>query len=305
MPRSSDELLVCTCSMPSDVPFFRTLAHSIDKHIDPSVKHLVIVPGSATAAFKEFENQRRTIVAQEDVLPFRLHKTPDFLTLLKAFSPAFRRPIYFDSRLKVIRGWIVQQMIKLEISRNASERAVMHVDSDVCFVRQFEAREAFIDGKPMLFRVPNDIGRERIKTWHVNAAKLLGIDPASVPTCLYVGNCIVWDPYVCADMIERIETCQERPIHECVAELSAFSEYVLYGVFATETDARMRVTPRAMTPCFSFWEGLPEAESAADIVAKMQPEHAAVALQSTFTSSPHQRETFFKEIERELSGSPA
>lgn len=305
MANSSEDLLICTCSMPSDVPFFRMLARSIDMYVDPSVKHIVIVPGAAIKVFKEFENERRLVVAQEDVLKFKLYKTPEILSLLRFIRKSFRRPVYFDSEFNLMRGWVVQQILKIEISRRAKERAIMHVDSDVCFVRPFEAHEAFSDGKPILFRVAKDVGSDRIRAWHVNAANLLGLDPNKVPSSLYVNNCIVWDARVCADMVKRVEQVKGRPIHECLAKLPTFSEYVLYGVFAVEVEACAHVAVSETPPCFSFWNGFPEGETAAEIVAKMKPEHAAVALQSTDTVSSRQREQFFKSIECELRRSLA
>jgi len=291
----TQDLVLCTCSMPSDLPIFEQLCRSVDRFVDPDIRHLVIVPRGALADFQRFQSPRREIVAQEDVLPFRLYPLPRALRHLAFLRPSFRRPLYLTPQLKVVRGWILQQMLKIQVSATAQERAIMHVDSDVCFVRPFCAADAFRADKAHLFRIleyDSDQGRE----WTRAAAQMLGLDPASVPVTNYVENTLVWDTSVARDMVTHIETHHGRSVFEVLATFHRFSEYYIYGTFASQT-GRLDQLWDSRTPfCHSLWFLDPTtAASRAEAIAGIQDHHVAVAVQSTHDVSVADREAFWTE----------
>lgn len=299
---ADSKLTICTCSMLADLELFKTLAASIDLHVDAGIRHLVVVPKAHLEAFAPFASDRRDIIAQEDVLPFRMYQLPKTTQRLTFVSDAFRRPIYLDRKLRRVRGWMLQQILKIEISRLADETAIMHVDSDVCFVRSFDASDAFIDGKPILFYVDKPADAETGRDWSKVAARLLGLDDRNIRPRIFVENCIIWSSDVVRAMVARIEATTSGAFSDVLIELPTLSEYVVYGVFASETDIGSKVAHRPVPPCYSLWNGKDFSQGGLeDVVASMRPEHAAVALQSTDSSSSQDRSDFFDRIRKRLA----
>jgi hypothetical protein len=61
-----------------------------------------------------------------------------------------------------VRGWILQQVIKLAAVAASGDDAVLVVDSDVEFVRPFTAEMFVRDGRVRFFRKPNETGGCRV-----------------------------------------------------------------------------------------------------------------------------------------------
>jgi hypothetical protein len=159
-----------TCSMARDLDLFALLARSVDAHVAEDIPHRVVVPSRDMAAFRPYRTARREIIAQEEVMPFRTLKIPNLPRVLSAMSPSLRRPFYLDSRLRLMRGWILQQILKIEMSRLAPEQAVMHVDSDVFIFRILAAQDVFRDGRPAFFRATGATGNPLHADWIATAA---------------------------------------------------------------------------------------------------------------------------------------
>jgi len=86
---------ILTCSTALDLELFAPLAESIDRHVEPSVHHTVVVPRTNLPVFAQFaDNKRRTFVAQEDILPIKLLESPKLLKHLSGVRSGFRRPFY-------------------------------------------------------------------------------------------------------------------------------------------------------------------------------------------------------------------
>lgn len=295
-------LVMLTCSMVRDLDLFALLADSVDRHVDERVRHVVIVPGQQTGAFRHFESVRRTVVAQEDVLPFAIWKTPDTLEHLAFLNTGFRRPIYFDRRLRAVRGWMLQQLVKLQFSRQASETAVMHCDSDMAFVRAMPLMHAFPTGKPLFFRVhPKKLVGDHLR-WLETAASLVGADLPAGYVRNYVENGIVWGTAQARAMAERIETVNSMPLHEVLLAQSTISEYYLYGLFLELVDGTESVSPVDFPICRSLWN-LKDGETIKidEVASRMRPLHTAVAIQSTVNFPLESRAALLRDLELKLA----
>lgn len=291
-----------TCSMARDLDLFALLADSVDRHVDDRVKHVVVVPGQQTGAFRRFETARRTVVAQEDVLPLRVWKTPDALKHLAFLNKGFRRPIYVDRKFRAVRGWMLQQLIKLQFSRQAGETAVMHCDSDMAFVRTMPLALAFPDGKPLFFRVhPRKIDGDH-RRWLETAAALVGADLPSDFTGNYVENAIVWGTAQARAMAERIEAIKGQPLHEVLLTQPTISEYYLYGLYLELVAGTEAVSPAAFPICRSLWsfkDG--ETLSPESAASRMRAGDVAVAIQSTVNLPMGSRAALLRGLEAELA----
>ncbi|MEE4119791.1 MAG: DUF6492 family protein [Paracoccaceae bacterium] len=294
--------LLLTCTMAVDLELFALLADSVDRHVADEIRHLVVVPGAQMPLFRRFATHRREIVAQEDVLPFRTFKAPGALRHLSFLAEGFRRPIYLTSRLRPVRGWMLQQAIKIEATRAAPEAAVIHCDSDMAFVRALTLDHVMPGGVPHFFATPVSTLSAGHQGWAEQAARLLGADLPEDFRKTYIENAIVWSADEARAMIRRIEERAGRPIHDVVMREASISEYYLYGVHVERVARPAAVSPRAFPLCRTFWSGAPRADDAQRLAAEMRPDHVAVALQSTRPVPLAERADLYACIERALAG---
>lgn len=287
-------LLVVTCSMPKDLEIFSVLAQSINDCADADVRHRVIVPGNSLSLFKRFETERREIVAQEDILPFRAYRLPTALRHLEVIASGFRRPMYLTSGPRIIRGWILQQILKIEMTRRAEEDVVMHVDSDVFLVRDMGARDAFSGDYPRFFRAEGETDNPMHKTWIEAAATVFGTAVPDKYQAHYVENCVVWSPQVVRDMITAIEERHGKPWFKVLTKLHSFSEYYLYGFFVDSLCSDAPLTPVSSSICHSIWN---ISDTTRDNIRKrvenISGDHFAMAVQSTSDLSVEQRRDMY------------
>ncbi|GAA6201855.1 DUF6492 family protein [Aquicoccus sp. SU-CL01552] len=299
----ADGLDLLTCSMARDIEIFDVLARSVDRHVDPDIRHTVIVPAGDCAAFEKYASDRRRIVAQESVLPMRLFALPRRLSALSVLSGALRRPLYLTPRLSLVRGWMIQQILKIEFARRSPARAVMHVDSDVFFVRRLSARDAVdSQGRVRFFHVPGQQPIPAHRAWIEAAADCLGITvPADFATH-YIENCVLWSGETTRAMVARIEAAHGRPYHEVLLRHGTISEYFIYGIYADLVAGNRGLAAETDSYCNSFW---PETEGAPfDFkaqVARMTPKNCAMAVQSTHGFPVAERARSFEAATRMFS----
>ncbi len=294
VPRTA---LLATCSMAADLEIFDLLAASIDRHVDSSVRHVVVVPGGDVRAFQRFATARREIVAQEDILPFRVRKAPGWLRHLGFLSSGLRRPLYVDGRLRAVRGWMLQQVLKFELARAASEDAIVHCDSDTCFVRPLRPDMLFPEGKPYFFSTPLAKEIDDLRDWSARAERLLGVHLPDAFNKTYVENMVVWSSMLARDTMGALEERAGQPLHEILLSEPAISEYFLYGVFV-DTYRQDKVSPRAVSLCKSLWRGGSSLVGQAnDIAGRIGDGQVAVAVQSTEPLTLDERAALYRALE--------
>lgn len=282
MSETPKRLAFVTCSMARDIDLFALLARSMDSCISDDVPHRVIVPGRDMAAFRRFRTPSREIIAQEDVLPFRTIKIPNLPRSLGVLAGSLRRPFYLDRRLRIIRGWILQQIIKIEMSRLAPEDAVIHVDSDVFFFRPMTAQDAFHDGRPDFFRADGPSGNPMHAEWVQAAARVLGISVTADHRPHYIENCVIWNTAALRGMVDHVEKQHAQPWHQVLLAERSFSEYYLYGLYLDYVAGLSKVAVTSVSLCHSHWPapGTDRVDLAA-LLADADSGSYALAIQST------------------------
>lgn len=293
--------LLLTCTMAVDLDLFALLADSIDRHVAEEIRHMVVVPGAQISMFRRFASPRREIVAQEDILPFRTWKAPGAFRHLSFLADGFRRPLYVTSGLRPVRGWMLQQALKIEASRGASEAAVIHCDSDMAFVRALTLDDVMPDGLPHFFSTPVTGLSSEHRRWAEQAAQLVGADLPADFRKTYIENAIVWSSDEARAMARRIEERTGKPMHDVLIREASISEYYLYGVHVEHVAGPGTVTPRAFPICHTFWSGVPRGDEVARVAAGLKPDHVAVALQSTRSLPLADRAALYAGIEHALA----
>ena len=280
-------LAVVTPTHRNDLQLFADLHQSVLLHTEESVKHYVIVPGDDVGLFAEMAGPRCIIIPEESqYLPYyrSMGQVNYILRLLPCVASHVRIAAINTRRpFSPIRGWVMQQVLKMELSRQLDVDTILLVDSDVELVRPLDESILRRGGRAMLYRRPGAVGVSlpRHMQWHMVARRLLGLPPAQFPASDYVTSFCVWEPAVIRAMIARIEQVTGRSWMDAITRQRTFSEWTLYGVFAEEVMKYKKESLTESSLCHSYWGTVPLAvESAAGFISGVKPDDVAILIQS-------------------------
>jgi hypothetical protein len=278
---------VVTKSFAPDFELCADLHQSVLDHSPDSVQHHIIVPRSDLKLFGRLAGPRTHIRCETDFLPRSFVPLP----FLANATVNLRRPF------PPVRGWILQQLIKLAAVAASEDDVVLVADSDVRFVRPFTA-EAFVRGNVVRFyRKPDEIDEQlpRHMIWHRVARALLGLPPADVPYTDYISAMLACDPALVRRMLARVTATSGRPWTTAIAEQLYFSEWTLYGVFVDNVigaPANSFAWDDAL--CLAYWDNTPLNRSgAADFLRGLRSTDVAVMISAkSHTPQPVRRAAF-------------
>ena len=232
-----------------DLELFGDLHQSVLRWFPPDVLHLAIVNEPDLPLFQRFEGPRCTVVGVRDVLPSSVHPLP-----LTKLWVNLRRPV------PPLRGWILQQLVKLAAAEQASERVIVIADSDIVFVRPVTCATFAPGGRVRLFREDEGIDESLVRhvRWHAVSHDLLGLPPPPAPPLPdYVSSLNTWDRDVVRRTLRRVEDTTGRRWLEAIGGELRFSEWTLYGVFADQVEQARAVTITPASLCHTYWETVP------------------------------------------------
>jgi Family of unknown function (DUF6492) len=256
------QMVVVTPTYAPDLDLFSDLHGSVLRWFPSDVRHVVVVTEPDLAPFRQFEGPRCVVVSVGDVLPRSVRAVP-----LSKLWVNLRRP------LPPLRGWILQQLVKLAIAEQVPERVVVMADSDLVFIRPVSVSTFAPGGAVRLYRKDDavDDSLPRHLRWHAVARELLGLPPAqAVPLPDYVSALTSWDRDVVRRTLRRIEDITGRRWLEAVGKELHFSECMLYGIYADEFEQAKSVTVTADSLCHSYWDSVPlTAEGAAALLSSV------------------------------------
>jgi len=273
------EMVVITPTYAPDLELFADLHESVLRWFPSDVRHVVAADDRDLRLFRRFESARCEVVSQGDVLPRSVWALP------------FSR-LWLNVRWPVppLRGWIVQQLVKLALADRMREQVIVLADSDVVFVRPVTVRSFAPDGRVRFYRKDDgvDLSLPRHLRWHAVARRLLGLPPSPRPAPLpdYISPLNSWDRSVVSAALRRIESITGRPWVVAVGKELHFSEFILYGLYADELEQAGRVALTDDSLCHSYWETAPLADDGADeFLSALKPQDVAYAI-SAKSSTP-------------------
>ena len=244
------KLALITPSFSLDYALCVELCRSIDALERDGLEHIIIVPRDDLAKFAPLQTPRRRVIAEEEFLP-PLTRLP--LPTVVSIPGVFRkrlRKLYLSRRGAIVRGWIVQQVLKLTVNRICDADGYVFVDSDVVFVRPF-GHDTFVrDGRMIFYREPDalDPSLEEYKRWQDVGCDLAGLPHEPFNGENFITAIVPWRRDVLEALQQRIEAVSGRDIADAVIGLRHLSEYVVYGVFATRTPGLLDGTPLIERP---------------------------------------------------------
>jgi Family of unknown function (DUF6492) len=267
---------IVTASWRGDIERFALLAETMDRLVSGHTRHLVLVASHDVALFKRFAGPQREIIDEADLLPGWLRRISDPLS-------RFRRDVWLSPRTWPMRGWHVQQLRRLAVTRHISEDSILHTDSDVAFVAPFDVASEWQDGTLRLYRVPDaldapDMAEQR--RWSVLSGKVLGLALAHGRHD-YINTLISWSVPTAQRMLDRIEQVSGTHFVAALGRERTLSECMLYGRFVEDVEGLSGHHPSNDALCRVYWGGPAlSASGIAEFVALRQPHQVAVGLQS-------------------------
>ncbi|PZQ11918.1 MAG: hypothetical protein DI565_17205 [Ancylobacter novellus] len=293
-----------TCSFRGDFESCRTLCESVDRFVDGSIEHWLIVPSRDLDLFRGLGGRRRRVVAEDAFLPRGFWKAPTPPAPVRKLLGLPRRNVYLTPFSPPVRGWIAQQIMKIAATVEADADVVVHVDSDNAFIRPL-AYEHLVRGDTVrLYRSPEMIPLDTHRRWHRAASALLGLPDEDWHGAEYIDALVVWRRSAAAAMAERIEAVAGKSWRVALSRTPHFAEYVLYGVHADRIMGfeAAGVWPEPLSLCHSRWSGDfagPEDEEA--FVKAVRPGQVSCLIQSTIDLTPERRAELYARVEREAA----
>ncbi len=276
---SGGTVALVTSTYRGDLERCRLLCDSIDARVSNHSAHYLLVEERDRAVFAPLAGPRRHVIGERDLLPGWLRPVPDPLRPSKRYwLHPFGLPL---------RGWHAQQLRRLAFAGRMAEAAMISCDSDVVFLRAFDASSVFEGPRLRFYRVPDGLDRvdagmsREHRAWSRRAGRLLGLDRSETRTG-YITTLVPWRADTVRDMLERIEAVTKRPAMSRLAASRALSECTIYGRFVDEAEGRPdRHAPTARPLAHVRWAGeaLGERDIAA-LLAGMGADEVAVCIQS-------------------------
>jgi hypothetical protein len=280
-------MAVITPSFAPDFELCVALNRSVLDNAPNTVEHHIIVPRSDLKLFGRLAGSRTHIRCEADFLPRTFIPIP-----FSKFTLNLGRPF------PPVRGWILQQVVKLAAVAAAEDDVVLVVDSDVEFVRPFAAEMFVRDGQVRFYRRPNQIDERlpRHMIWHRVARVLLGLRPVEPPFTDYIPSSLVaWDPRVVKRMLARVTAATGRPWPTAIAGQLHFSEWTLYGVFVDEVSGAPANSFASEDQfCLCYWQPSPlDLDRVADFIRGVRPTDVAAMISAKSRTPLAVREAAF------------
>jgi hypothetical protein len=239
------------------------------------VPHYIIVDRRDRPAFRHLAGGRRQLIESEALVGHWMWRTPGD----KGFWLSVKAP--------PVRGWIIQQILKIAVIDSVPERTLVFCDSDTAFFRPFGRSDLLVDGKIGLLDV--DFSNDVTRRWTATARHLLGIRDHDGGYRNYVGNMICWNRETVKAVRERLEANTGMNWQVALARHVSFSEYMIYGTFVREVLEYVGVdhAPSGVPLVKPFWDVASAPDSAIDqFFSEFDPRTVAVMVHSKFRLDP-------------------
>lgn len=270
---------IVTPSFRKDLDRCELLAEGVKRFASTDYRHIVIVPRRDLCAFQDrLAGYGTAVVPEEELLPSWLFVLP------------FTRKWQLTPRGWPVRGWIRQQVIKIAYACLSTADAVVFADSDICFVKPFDA-SLVLDaaGRVRLLSEPGVGDEATHHGWYRRGCRLLGLPVRDYGGHGFIGNIVPWAPEHARGMVRRLEAVNGHDWRWLLLHQKTIAEYILYGLFVEElvglAASRHFVSDRAR-PVHEYW--VPDRLSDERLLAfvrTLSTEQLAIHIQSKTTYS--------------------
>jgi len=275
-------VVVVTPSHAPDLASFRRLHASVLRWSDPGIRHIVAVPNRDVSLFRAAGDQRLDVVGYRELLPREFIQTTR-LARVKGLPRGYRiGAVNVRRPWPPIRGWMLQQIVKLALVSRLDDDVALLIDSDVLAIAPLD-QMIFRRGDAIrLYRLSNGVhdGMPRHRRWLAESARLVGLAGAEADSPDYIAPFNSWSPTVVRAALDHVSEVTGMPWSRAVGSSLDFSEFMLIGSFASmDNDGRTFVSERSL--CHSHWDPRPLTLAAArTFVETLAPDDLAIHIQS-------------------------
>ena len=210
----------------------------------PDFRHYLVVDRVDVPAFRHL-GDRAELIVSEDLLPFWTYRSR-------------RRGIWVSRHFPYTRGWMMQQVLKIEAASQLDADMFVCCDSDVAFVRPFSPPRLMTheDGRDRFGLLDVEFDNDDVTRWTEFACELLGVDVDTIQARGHVGELVCWSQAHVRGMIDRIAEVADAPWFQPLVRARTFSEYILYGVYVREVLGYPASShfPSTDPLCLGLWE---------------------------------------------------
>ncbi len=256
---------------PSYAPDFercRVLVESVRRYAAPHVEHHLVVDRRDERLFSALAGPRTHVAVKQAILPPWLRQIP---TSTRWWLSRWGRPV---------RGWMVQQIIKLSVDAITGADGLIFIDSDAFLVRPFDPRDRERDGKVPMFRETLPASGAHHAAWIEAASALLGVPAERGCRTSYVDTGVTWLRKNVVSLHHHLERVTGSGWIEAMCRLHTMSEYVLYGVYCERVlGERSGHYWDDTIHTLSHWTESPlDAPALSDLRQKLRAEHDSVMI---------------------------
>ena len=169
-------------------------------------------------------------MAKEEVLPV-------WVTSVDTLKLGLRSNIWLQARGRPIRGWLLQQLVKLAVARSLNVDIVVHADSDVVLLRPFSTDTGRRAGRPGAACSSAQAMSTRLcPTTSAGIDRPRGCSKSGQPNPMadYISTLVPWKRKTRSALLDHVEKTTGRHWIRAVAAAWDVSEYVLYGRFVRD-----------------------------------------------------------------------
>lgn len=243
----SQTYAIVTPSFSGDFERCKLLVETVARYVAGHVNHYIVVDRRDVELFQPLTNARTRLLVVEDILPrwvFRIPGVPK---------------VWFSLATRPVRNWILQQIVKLSVAEHLVEDVMLFADSDTFFCQPFDPHDMERDGKVALLRETGQRGLiDNNDRWHQVAAGLLGVPAEETYDTNFISNVVCWRRDHALALKAHVEARHGKSLTRVLASQTAFSEYILYGLFVTHVlgeNGKHWYEPRHRT--VSHWQEVP------------------------------------------------
>jgi hypothetical protein len=288
-------MAVLTPSYGPDLIAALTLHDSVLRHTGPDVIHHVVVPEEDRKRFEEHRSERLVVHSTREFIPDRYQSVYPLARRVGRWS-ALRRlakvqAVDIRHPWPPLRGWMIQQLVKLAAPAVIDADVTVSIDSDSALIRMVGV-ETFISpaGQPLIHALPGGVTKDmdQHRGWLDTAGRLIGLPPVQPPWTDYITPIVAWHGDLVRALIARVsEATGRKDWREAVASLPTFSECMLYGRYVLEYLPAGTVIPVARPTSLTYWPNRPLLDNEVPGLLKaMTGRELAITIQSVSGTDP-------------------
>ncbi|WP_036476688.1 DUF6492 family protein [Myxosarcina sp. GI1] len=246
---SQKSICLVTPSYAPDFERCQLLVNSIQRYSNSLFKHYIVVDRQDYKLFNSLATNNTLVLNKEDLLPQWIVRIPLFT----------KKNIWFSWKTLPLRGWLVQQLIKLTVANYVSEDVLVFADSDVFFIRPFDLQDYIRGDLVRFFCEPKCVAVDNpdLARWYYDASKLLRLEPPKFPVNNYMGQLIFWRKDNVLKLHRYLEAKNNRSWIEAICANWHVSEYILYGVFVEKILQQSGHYKDDLDLCHNYWQETP------------------------------------------------